>query len=133
MRDEEEQKQVSWNIASDQAKHVFSLIKRSIAYYLNGDLGNWYWTLTALREMINYDLSETDKDALDKIEAEAKNYHYFWEIYKRRVQEGVNLKDKKNKKAKFTAVIRRYQRKIMDLLKQLGYFPDKEDRTHLGF
>ena len=121
---------VSWNIAAAQAHHVSDLIATKDKYYLQGDLNNWLWTVSALRENINHDLSEKERIELDGLEKTAAKFSIQWAKCK-------NIEEKDNGYRKirfyFAASIRVYQRRVMDLLKQLGYFPSKEDRTELSF
>jgi len=126
--------QVSWNIASRQANHISTLVEKATRFYLTGDIGNWYWHLTALREMMNCDLKEEERKILDDYEREASGYYKNWNVYMTHVKEGVTPPQEiKKTKANFSAIVRIYQRKIMDLLKELGYLPSKEDRTKLSF
>jgi len=142
----EEKNKVSWNIAASQAQFVSGLIQKSIRFYLIGDLGQWYWHLTALREMVNYELSKGDRDKLDVIEKEASRMFPSWKRHKRRLDgyedleskgefEGSKIKAVKVKSSHndFAATVKKYQRSLMDSLKGLGYFPNKEDRSNLGF
>jgi len=127
---DEDRDQVSWNIAAAQAKTVSDLINKAIVFYLRGSLNNWFWALTALREMVNYELKELERKVLDKLEEEVGKTGTLWKKH--------NSKENKNKKymiAKTNHVrnIRIYQRQLMDYLKELGYFPNKEDRTQLSF
>jgi len=126
----EDRDKVSWNIAAAQAHHVSDLIATKDRYYLKGDLSNWLWTVSALRENINHDLSLDERKELDSMEKTAAKFSLAWEKYK-------NSENKGNGYRKirfyFSGAIRIYQRRVMDLLKQLGYFPSKEDRTELSF
>ena len=121
---------VSWNIAAAQAHHVSDLIETKDKYYLQGDLSNWLWTVSALRENINHDLSDEERKELDAMEKTAAKLSIYWEKHR-------NMEEKSNNYRRirflFSGAIRKYQRKVMDLLKQLGYFPSKEDRTELSF
>lgn len=125
--------QVSWNIAADQAKHVAGLVKMATQFYQKGNIGQWFWTLSALRENINYDLKPNDRTILDEIEVEAKRYSIQWDNYRRAFEDGKEITSLGKMKSEFTAIVRKYMRTIMDCLKDLGYFPNKEDRTKLGF
>jgi len=140
---EDKREQVFWHIAPKQADHVAELIHKAIAHYLNGDIGNWYWTLTALREIVNHELT-TEEDVkegeicertgLDEMEKSTREYVKYWDVYSKKLDEGFQPKNNiKKGKAIFLARVRKYQRKLFDVLKALGYFPDKEDRTSLGF
>lgn len=134
MAEDEKKEQVFWHIAPKQADHVAELIHKAIAYYLQGDLGQWFWTLTALREIINFDLNKKERDDLDSVENDTMKYLTYWDSYSKYLADGqrpvLNLI---KGKTQFYLKVRFYQRKIFDDLKLLGYFPDKEDRTKLGF
>lgn len=138
--EKDKREQVFWHIAPKQAEHVAELIHKAIAHYLNGDIGSWFWTLTALREIVNHELTETkdnkigEREGLDEMERRTRKYVKYWERYSKKAEEGFTP-DKTTKKGKaiFLARTRKYQRKLFDVLKALGYFPDKEDRTELNF
>ena len=133
MGDYETTDQVGWNIVADQAKHIFGLIKKSTDHYLQGQLGSWFWHLTALRQMINYDLKPDDRTKLDNLEKEAKKYIGDWNKHQKKQKEGLQVINSGETKAKFSAAIINYQCQLMDFLKSLGYFPNKEDRTKMAF
>lgn len=133
---ENEINKVSWNIAASQAQYVFELLKRSMGYYLDGNLSKWYWTLSALREITNHASSETRQKKLNEIEGKIQNSLKYWSKYQS-IKDGY-VKSKLNnkelyKKNLFATHVRTYQREIMDLLNELGYFPSKEDRSKLTF
>jgi len=131
---EEKRDQVFWHIAPKQADHVAELIHKAIAHYLGGDLGSWFWTLTALREIVNHELNEVERAGMDAMEKEAMRYVNFWESYSKKVEDGYSPNQKlKKRKSEFLVKTKTYQRKVFDMLKALGYFPDKEDRTSLNF
>lgn len=132
----EENNKVSWNIAASQAQFVFALLKKSMTFYQNGNLAKWYWTLSCLREMTNYNLSQTERDELNEIERKVQNSLKYWSKFQamRDGHDGNQLsKAELYKKNLFAVHVRTYQRKIMDLLNRLGYFPSKEDRSKLTF
>jgi len=132
--DDGKREQVFWHIAPKQADHVAELIHKAISYYLQGDLGQWFWTITALREIVNYDLNEKERKILDDIEKDTTQYLRYWDIHNRYKSEGLPAPKQVSKgKSEFLLRVRKYQRKIFDCLKMLGYFPDKEDRTKLSF
>jgi len=112
----EKRELVSWNIMADQAMYISSLLKRATNAYLNGYVKSWFWILTAIRELINCNLKQDERQEFDKLEKE--------------VDIGLI---KKGKKTVFVMSVRKYQRKLLDMVKELGYFPSKEDRTKLGF
>lgn len=127
---------VSWNIAADQSKFVFKLIEKSMNFYQVGNLSKWYWSLSCLREMINYSLKEKERTKLDKIEKDVQGSLKYWSKYRQQVEGHTEVrltKDELYKKNLFSTHVRTYQRELMDLLNELGYFPSKEDRTKLSF
>lgn len=138
---DDKREQVFWHIAPKQAEHVAELIHKAIAHYLNGDIGNWFWTLTALREIVNHELTTTGKgeqkgerEGLDEMEKLTREKVKYWEAYSKRTEEGYLITSEiKKGKAIFLSRTRKYQRKLFDVLKALGYFPDKEDRSELNF
>jgi len=68
------------------------------------------------------------------MEKETRKYVKYWDRYSKKTEEGYLVdKDTRKGKAIFLARTRKYQRKLFDVLKALGYFPDKEDRSSLGF
>jgi hypothetical protein len=132
--DDGKRDQVFWHIAPKQAEHVAELIHKGIGFYLQGDLGQWFWTTTALREIINYDLDKDERGLLDDMEKSTQAKMVYWEKYSRLREEGRRVPlEIKQEKSEFLKRVKNYQRKVFDFLKELGYFPDKEDRTKLGF
>ena len=133
---ENETEKVSWNIAASQAQFVFELLKKSIIYYQNGNLSKWFWTLSSLREMTNYALKPEARIELDNIEKDVQTSLKYWSKYQA-MKDG-HTENKMSqaelyKKNLFATHVRIYQRKIMDLLNELGYFPSKEDRSKINF
>ncbi len=132
--DYEAREQVAWNIAADQAKHISNLIKRGIEFYLRGNSGECYWTFTGIKILINCELKDEEKDELKGIEKKANKLLPGWEKYRRTIKDGITPNDElKKSRNEFSGNVKRYMEKIMDLLKDLGYLPNKEDRTHLTF
>ena len=129
----EDSGKVSWNIASAQAMHISNLISKATTKYLNGDLGNWYWTLSALRENINQDVGSDDREFLNDLEKECNLLVGSWQRYSKERANGKLSKEAIEKKNEFSQKVRTYQRKLMDLLKELGYLPNKENRARLSF
>lgn len=125
--------QVSWNIAAYHAIHISNLVRKATDLYLDGNISQWFWTLSALRENINHDLNENEQKELDEIELQAKKFSGIWNRYKRSLEEGKETTEFSKMKSEYTAVVRKYMRDLMFYLKELGYFPNKEDRTKLGF
>ena len=122
--------QTAWNIAAAQTRHISNLIQKATDFYLKGNLNEWYWTLTALREMINYDLKLPERTELDNMEKKAAPFSAQWKRYR---DEDILIKKTQRINSQYALLIRLYQRKLMDLLKELGYFPKKEDRTKMSF
>lgn len=136
MIEEDKTNKVSWNIAANQAQFIFDLIKKSMNYYQAGSLSRWYWTLSSLREMTNYALSKTQRDDLDEIEKEIQTSLKYWSKYQAMKDghtENKMSRDELYKKNLFASHVRKYQRRLMDLLNELGYFPSKEDRSRINF
>lgn len=131
-----ERGKVSWNIASKQSEYIFELIKKSMNFYQIGNLAQWYWTLSSLREMINYSLKEDQRDKLDKMEKASQVSLKYWAKYRKQIEGYTEIKLNKTdlyKKNLLAVNIRMYQRELMDLLNSLGYFPSKKDRTEVNF
>lgn len=127
---------VSWNIASKQSEYIFELLKKAMNYYQIGNLAQWYWSLSSLREMVNYSLSEPQREKLNKIEKKVQTSLKYWSKYRKQIDGHTELKLKKEdlyKKNLFSVYVREYQRELMDLLNALGYFPSKKDRTEVNF
>ncbi len=132
----EEKNLVSWNIAASQSQYVFELIKKSMNFYQVGNLAKWYWSLSCLREMINYSLKETQRDRLNEIEKDVQGSLKYWSKYRQQVEGHTEIKLSRSdlyKKNQFSTHVRTYQRELMDLLNKLGYFPSKDDRSNLNF
>lgn len=125
--------QVQWNIAGAHAKYIALLTQKSTNFYLRGDIGGWYWALTGLRININPDLKDEERAELDVLENSCNKLHMVWDAYKKSIEEGKEKTELKKSKVQFSNYVRLYHIKLMDFLKQLGYFPNKEDRTVLGF
>ena len=125
--------QTSWNLAAAQAQHIFDLLKKSTEAYLKGNLGRWFWHLSALREMINYELKPEEREKLDEIEKGASKFTPTWQKYQTEHKDEEAERKSRRALGEYSKTIKKYQRKIMDLLKEMGFFPSKEDRTDLTF
>jgi len=125
--------QVKWHISLDMAKYISDLIKKAGMFYMNGDIGRWYWTLSTIRENINHDLKKTEMDLLDGLEEQCNSYHSKWDAYKYSIEIGIENKSLRPSKSKFAGYVRQYSREVLKLLKAMGYFPDKDDRTKMSF
>ena len=131
---ETNKEQVFWHIAEYQAQHVASLLVRGFNLYLKGDLGGWYWTFVAIRDRIHQDLSYDDRIIMNAMEKRINRFHPSWNRYKKLHDDGLKIsKGTTKRKNIFCGLTREYVRKIMDLLKDTGYLPRKEDRTRMGF
>lgn len=131
---DEKRGETAWNIIAEQTKFVSELIQRGISEYLKGDVGEWFNILTAIREVIDYDLKRDEKRELNSIENKAWALQKYWRNYQKIIKLGhSSSKDVILKKREFVSNVREYSRKLMSILKVLGYFPKKEDRTKLSF
>lgn len=134
MVESEKREEVSFNIAADQARFVGELMKTAVTEYLRGDLGSWFKYLTALREVCNHDLKKPEKKLLNDMEKELWSLKSSWDIFQQKANIGHKVDDKTlSDKSKFASKIRVYQRKLFRYMKELGYFPSKEDRSKLSF
>jgi len=132
--DYEAREQVAWNIASDQAKHIAGLIKEGINLYKIRNFGECYWTFRGIRLLINCELSTGETNKFKDIEIKANRMLFRWEKYQSILKDGLKPdQDLRNEINTFIALVVDYVERIMDFLKELGYLPSKEDRTHLGF
>ena len=126
--------QVSWNIAADQARHVSDLNKKAMGYYLSGDFGNQFWVLTGIRILINCELNVEERKKFKKKEYIIKRFLPHWEQYKSlKVSGQIVNGDCLRNKSMFKELTSRYHMHLMDFLKELGYLPNKDDRTKLAF
>jgi len=130
---EAEQQKVAWNINSQQAFHIFKLIEKATNYYLQGKLDSWYWTLSALRESVNHELKKEKEDELDELEKECNKHFASWRKRKEESEIRPTVAKAGRHSAEFSSNIRKYQRVVMKTLKELGFFPSKENRSKLGF
>lgn len=136
-RRDSERDKVSWNIAARQANLIASLVEKAMNFYFKGDIGNYYWTFTGIRKLINCELKKEEKGKFDEMESEAVGHKSGYDKYVKAVTDGLDstnpTEEMKKDKIAFSGVASKYQLKIMDLLKELGYLPSKEDRSKLGF
>ena len=123
----------SWNFAAEQSKHIHGLITKAMNFYLKGDIANCYWTLNGVRILIHPRLDKKERKFFKSIEIVINRYIGDWEKWKRSKDEGNTRSDLKESKRKFSRLNIIYFQKIGDLLRELGFSPDKEDRTDLGF
>ena len=123
----------SWNFAAEQSRHIHNLITKAMNYLLKGDIGNCYWTLNGVRILINPYLKPKERNYFKRIEKVINKYIKGWERWRTSSDEGQPRQDLRKERQKFSRLNRVYFLKIMDRLRDLGYLPDKEDRTDLGF
>lgn len=128
-----EREQVAWNMAAEQSRHISDLIKKAMKQMLNGNMGGCYWTLTGIGILIYPWLGKNEIKSFEDIESEINKYYNEWELWRKSVEEGKENINYRRGKAKFSFYTKRYFKKIMLLLRKLGYLPDKEDRSDLGF
>ena len=86
--------------------------------------------------MINYSLSQPQREKLNDIEKKVQTSLKYWSMYRQQIEGHTEIKLKKEdlyKKNLFSVHVRTYQRELMDLLNALGYFPAKKDRTEVNF
>lgn len=124
---EEEQRKTSWNLAAEQAKHIHSLLQRSTACYLHGNFEDWYFNLQMIRELLNYGITQQEFDDFSELDKTIEI------VSKELKQKFKNLKDREAKVKEKVIAVRAYQRKIINLMDKMGFFPSKEDRSKLGF
>jgi len=128
----EDRDEVGWNISAHQARHISILMVQATNAFMSGNLGVWRTKLSGLRENINYDLTKEERDELNKMESEM--IMSAWKKYRTIKAVGKKVPHSLLKqKGKLFNQIQEYQRLLYDHLKNLGYFPNKEDRTKLSF
>ena len=123
----------SWNFAAEQSKHIHGLITKAMNFYLKGDIANCYWTLNGVRILIYPRLDTKERKYFRKIEIVINKYIMDWEKWRKSKDEGKPRVDLSKAKRQFSRLNVLYFQKIGDLLRELGFSPDKEDRTDLGF
>jgi len=116
-----ERQGVGWNINSKHSELIFGLLIRANKFHLGGMFNDQYFNLRSLRDHINHDLKETERDELDILE---RNVDRCFSQYKR-------IQTTELKEAHCQSV-RKYLQKIMDTLLKLGYLPKKESKTDVG-
>jgi len=132
--EKEEKSEVQWNVSQEHSRFVHSILVDVKEFYLSGNLGSWHWSLSALRENINHDLSKEQRVKFDKMEKDLKKCIKHWDKY---ITKTRNYQPVDNSLIKiknyYERRIRNYQRCLMDVLKEQGYFPSKEDKRDLGY
>jgi hypothetical protein len=124
----EKRERTSWNIAAQQAMHISNLLVKAAGQQSRFELIPWRMTLIIIRESINYGLKPNERQELDRMEYDIANL----KIKKESTDPFRESLDKQTNQKLYYA-LRDYQRKLMDLLNELGFFPSKEDRTKLAF
>lgn len=109
----------------EQAMHISQLLQSATVEFRHGKLIEHFWTLVSIRRLINYDLKEKERTEMNALEYKASRF----------INYANEDEDTENKamKFRFAMIAGEYQARVMDLLKKLGFFPNKEDRTRLGF
>lgn len=118
--------QIAFNIGIPYAFYISDVIKKAFNSYAEGNVDGAYWTINALRELINHDLLEHELKELDQIELNILSYKQKYKSAKTREEY------QKNKNLWF-AEVKNYMRKVMGQVKTQGYLPRKKDRTKLSF
>lgn len=126
-------KEVAWNISSLQARFIADTIQDGNRYRIRGDLGSWFLRFSIIRENINYELDDNTIEELDNLETEIRKSMPYWEKYKTYTIDGWDITPEiRANYWKLERMIRNYQRRVMLLLKRLGYFPLKEDKRFIA-
>ena len=110
--------QVGWNINSAHSQFISQLLIKANNLHLQGLFHDWYWHFSALRDNINHELKKDERDELNKLE--------------KSIDVAANNLTKSKSRAdriKYHNEIREYTWRILDLMKNLGYLPSKEDKT----
>jgi hypothetical protein len=117
----------SWNIAAQQAYAIAGLLRKATNAQMTGDLLVWRLTLQAIRESVNYGLTKEERIEMDKMEASIAK------IKLRKTSDEFATSYSKQTNEQIYFALRNYQRRLLDLLNSLGFFPSKEDRSKLTF
>jgi len=109
---------VGWNINSAHSQFISGLLIKANRLHLEGQFHDWYWHLSALRDNINHELNELERGELNLMER----------IIDRSYEHSRRTKLNSDK-FNYHNNIRKYEWKLLDLMKKLGYLPSKEDKT----
>lgn len=123
----EEREKVSWNMSSKVSEHLSDLLHKASQYQLEHNLRSWLDVLCVIREKVNYGMSSEEQTELDNLELEIinmKSPHLINDM-------GEKIQDTKQRYTIYLKV-RQYQRKVLDILNKMGFFPSKPDATRLN-
>jgi len=121
----EERRETSWNIVAQNSDFIIYLLRKA-TNSRSGNFEEYFWTLTSVRDNINYALQKEERESLDEIEVKIINL--MSTIRKpKKPEEFMMLR------SQLFFNIRKYHHAIMDLLEILGYFPKKENREKMSF
>lgn len=134
-QERETREQAGWNLKADFSRMVLNQLQSAGIYYSEGEVPNWFWCLSACRELVNHDLKPGEVTALDKQELVIKKGINMWNrIHRLREHDRTKItKELRKGVAEFIVNVKKYQRNLMALLKKMGYFPAKENREELSF
>ena len=134
-QERETREQAGWNLKADFSRMVLNQLQSAGIYYSEGEVPNWFWCLSACRELVNHDLKEGEVRALDKQELSIKRGIKAWNRIRhfREMDQSRITKQLRKDVSDFVDAVKVYQRNLMALLKKMGYFPAKENREELSF
>lgn len=128
-KETKEKQEVSWNISKIHSYHIAEILRRGAAYQLQGNYPERFMAFLTIRELINYGLSEQEIKDLDKLQNEATSLSNTWIDWKENDALDIDIEKKmEEKRLRFQTLVRDYQRRIMDCLRDLGFFPTKPDK-----
>lgn len=124
---------IKWNILEYHGYTLAQFLKEAMQFYLDGDLYNWFFRLTAVRELINFHFKPDERTLLDDYEKKIYTLVPVWKKYwgSKKNYEKIDSEILKDK-AEFFKAIQTYQRCLMDKLKKYKYFPTMKDERYLG-
>lgn len=123
---DEKRKEVAFNIGTFQAWYVGLIYRKVFNAYTSGNLNEWYWNVSCLREILYSELEDNENKTLDEHEEEIN-------INLKKISLSKNKKQYSDYKSDAFKSILKYQRFIMQLFRKAGYLPSKKDRTKLQF
>lgn len=127
-----EREQTAWNIASGQTSLISEFIRQAANSSVDGNHKKAFFGFRAVRNLINCYLEKSEQEKLDEEEKVL-----FWKCNRwNTLRNNPNLENTKevfrlDKECAY--LINKYFKEIMEMLKEAGYLPLKEDRTRLGF